>query len=771
MGTVYLARHMLLGHEVAIKVLQREISASPVLVHRFFLEAKAVAMLRDPGLTQLHDYGHTKDGRAYFVMEYLEGETLLQRLRRGVTFSEQEVLCIAVQVARTLAIVHNHGVVHRDLKPDNIFIVSDPSVDGGERVKVLDFGVAKLNALTRGMDELTRATELLGTPLYMAPEQWQGAARVDARVDTYSLGCIMYCCLCGRPPFARGTIGEMCAAHLLEVPASLDVHRPGISPAINKLVLQCLEKEPERRPATMPAVAMRLHACMRAISVHRRGAAEPVAVQRQQAPSKAGVRRETTRIEVANATLVDPPEKDAAATVERPSVWSALAAGDNHRDEGERSNDTKTAPRKKQRATVKIPVASPPHGAASELPDATTRNRAFHALRATTVMEGSATDVLTRAFDAPPDGDGVVADTHTREVRVPTCDVAPSSVAPSSAAPSSAAPSSAAPSSVTPSVIIQHSARPPGNTGDAADAPVDTSGFGPSATPTSEVPTSEVPAEPAAVGYQATALASGPFLAIAVGDDGNRDDGVTMALGDADGARPTNTDISDEDVPTAVDGWADGGHGDDACHVPPSLRGARPGGPHDLIPHMISVRVPFSHRLRALRSEESIRRGVAGFTVSLLLMGVVSISWRATVPRSASEHHDVRKGRRSGDDIVVELRLGALERTSAEMVRGVDTSLRVERSSDGAATASDDDAEDAAPAPAKPSPPRAVRRGDKPNTKNMARRKKYLYWRARAGKANEQELHMLKGICMDDGDRNCRDLAVKRLRALTKRRR
>ncbi|HHH11735.1 MAG TPA: hypothetical protein ENK23_06655, partial [Sorangium sp.] len=258
-GTVYLAHHTVLEHPVAIKMLRRDVSLQHNALRRFFLEAKAVAKLRDPGLAQLHDYGHTDDGHAYIVMEYLAGETLSARAQRQGTMSAADTLRIAASVARTLSVVHAQGVVHRDLKPDNVFIVTDPSAEGGERTKILDFGIAKLGTLNGIDPNLTHATELLGTPLYMAPEQWQGAIHVDARADIYALGCIMYRCLCGQAPFVGDTLGKVCAGHLIAPPEPLRSHRADISPAVETLVLRCLEKDANARPADMSEVAKRIH--------------------------------------------------------------------------------------------------------------------------------------------------------------------------------------------------------------------------------------------------------------------------------------------------------------------------------------------------------------------------------------------------------------------------------------------------------------------------------------------------------------------------------
>src|SRR5215470_15457012 len=144
MGAVYAGEHTLLGRKAAIKVLLPALSEEPVLVQRLFDEARAVALIADPGIVQIFDFGHHTDGSAFIVMELLEGETVDQRLCRLGRFAPQDTLRLLRQVCTSLSAAHAKGIIHRDIKPENIFIVSDPVVPRGERTKLLDFGVAKL---------------------------------------------------------------------------------------------------------------------------------------------------------------------------------------------------------------------------------------------------------------------------------------------------------------------------------------------------------------------------------------------------------------------------------------------------------------------------------------------------------------------------------------------------------------------------------------------------------------------------------------------------
>src|SRR5262245_15591953 len=149
MGTVWLAEHVMLGRRAAIKLLHPMYSARPDIVTRFFNEARAATAISDPGIVQIFDFGQHVDGTAYIAMELLEGEPLEQRLRRLGRLPVPDALRIMRQVASTLGVAHGRGIVHRDLKPENIFLVRDPEVIGGERAKVLDFGIAKLTGDSR----------------------------------------------------------------------------------------------------------------------------------------------------------------------------------------------------------------------------------------------------------------------------------------------------------------------------------------------------------------------------------------------------------------------------------------------------------------------------------------------------------------------------------------------------------------------------------------------------------------------------------------------
>jgi serine/threonine-protein kinase len=260
MGAVYLAEHVSLGRAAAIKVLHAELSSRPEVVTRFFNEARAATAISDPGIVQIFDFGHHTDGSAYIVMELLDGDPLDRRLERDGALSLTSALRLLRQVASTLGAAHARGIVHRDLKPENIFVVRDAEVIGGERAKVLDFGIAKLAGVQAGIK--TQTSAVMGTPMYMSPEQCRGAGQVDQRSDIYSLGCVLFALVVGRPPFDAEGVGELIAMHLREpapVPSSM---RAGIPPALDQIILRCLAKDPATRFQTAAELAMAIGALL-----------------------------------------------------------------------------------------------------------------------------------------------------------------------------------------------------------------------------------------------------------------------------------------------------------------------------------------------------------------------------------------------------------------------------------------------------------------------------------------------------------------------------
>jgi hypothetical protein len=252
MGRVFAAEHVLLGRRAAIKTLLPTLAVHPEIVERFFMEARATSSIQDPGVIQIYDFGYHVDGTAYIVMELLEGESLAARLERAGRLAVAEAIRIARQLAGSLASAHGKGIVHRDLKPENIYLIMDREAQGGERPKLLDFGICKV--VGPKDPSLTQLGTTFGTPAYMSPEQCRGARDLDQRSDIYALGCLLFHMLAGRPPFVSDAAGEFLAAHLRDEPPPPSKFVPGLAPAIDQLVLRCLAKSPDDRYATMMAL-------------------------------------------------------------------------------------------------------------------------------------------------------------------------------------------------------------------------------------------------------------------------------------------------------------------------------------------------------------------------------------------------------------------------------------------------------------------------------------------------------------------------------------
>jgi eukaryotic-like serine/threonine-protein kinase len=249
MGVVYLARHVMLDRPAAIKVLRADMSHNRDIVTRFFNEARAATAIRHPGIVEIYDFGYLPDESAYIVMEYLDGESLSQRLLRMGRLPVGYAVAVTRQIASALQAAHAAQIIHRDLKPENVIILPDAEQACGDRIKLLDFGIAKL-AATSAERSQTRTGEVIGTPTFMSPEQCRGAGKVDARSDLYSLGCLLYVLLCGRPPFEAEGAGDIIAHHLYFPPEPPSKHEPSIPVGVEQLILWLLQKEPAARPST-----------------------------------------------------------------------------------------------------------------------------------------------------------------------------------------------------------------------------------------------------------------------------------------------------------------------------------------------------------------------------------------------------------------------------------------------------------------------------------------------------------------------------------------
>ncbi len=249
MGAVYEGFHDAVERHVAIKVLRPEFVNNQDFVTRFFNEAKAANRIGHPSIVQIFDCGRLTDGTSYIVMELLHGETVGLRMRRsGGRLPLLTALQIVRQVANALAAAHAKNIVHRDLKPDNIMLVPDPAVPGGERVKLLDFGIAKLRDPNLRKN-LTKGDSLLGTPAYMSPEQCKGGVEVTDRADVYSLGVILYRLLAARLPFLATGGGELLGMHQFQEPTPLSEVAGYVPQSVMSLIEAMMRKDPAARPS------------------------------------------------------------------------------------------------------------------------------------------------------------------------------------------------------------------------------------------------------------------------------------------------------------------------------------------------------------------------------------------------------------------------------------------------------------------------------------------------------------------------------------------
>lgn len=247
MGAVYEGIQQPIGRRVAIKVLHPDYASNQEIAKRFFNEARAANLIAHPSIVQISDFGQMPNGAPYLVMEFLEGETLADRLERsGGRLPEELALHIIWQVASALEVAHARGIVHRDLKPSNVMLIPDSVMPSGERVKVVDLGIAKLEGLVTA-SRPTRSGSVLGTPLYMAPEQCKGANQVDGKADVYSLGVMLFELLSGQPPFVASSDLALLNMHVSKPPPSLLQRVPDVSGEVADLVECMLRKKPAER--------------------------------------------------------------------------------------------------------------------------------------------------------------------------------------------------------------------------------------------------------------------------------------------------------------------------------------------------------------------------------------------------------------------------------------------------------------------------------------------------------------------------------------------
>jgi serine/threonine-protein kinase len=260
MGSVYLAEHVVIEKKFALKVLALELARRSDLVARFLQEARSASRIGHENVIDISDFGQTADGLVYIAMEFLDGKDLGEIVRSSGAMEWPQAREIVLQICRALRAAHDKGIVHRDMKPENIFLVQRENQP--HFVKILDFGIAKVMGLDPNGPRLTRTGMIFGTPEYMAPEQAEGKD-TDHRADIYAVGCILYHLITGQTPFIAESFMTMLTKHLMEDPVPPSMRRPdlGISPEMDALVLKALEKDRDKRWQSMAELLEAVQVC------------------------------------------------------------------------------------------------------------------------------------------------------------------------------------------------------------------------------------------------------------------------------------------------------------------------------------------------------------------------------------------------------------------------------------------------------------------------------------------------------------------------------
>jgi serine/threonine protein kinase len=287
MGVVLSAYHVQLEQRVAVKLMLPHATASDEAVARFLREARAAARISSEHVARVFDVGALETGEPYMAMEYLEGSDIAQLLAQRSRLPVEEAIDYLLQACEALAEAHAVGIVHRDLKPSNLFLVS--RMDGRRFVKVLDFGISKMTGGSGPSSALSTVTSaLMGSPLYMSPEQMSSSKNVTASTDVWALGVVLYELVSGKPPFNGDTLPQVCARVMSEPPPPLSGRAPGLPPALYEVVDRCLEKEPTAR---YPSVAELARALEPLASANARQSVERIShiLNVRTVPSSAGV--------------------------------------------------------------------------------------------------------------------------------------------------------------------------------------------------------------------------------------------------------------------------------------------------------------------------------------------------------------------------------------------------------------------------------------------------------------------------------------------------
>ena len=335
MGAVYLARHILLGDRVAIKILPPEVRNNAEWLRRFRREGQAARRFRHVNAVTVYDLRTAGDGTIYMVMEYVEGQTLDAELKQRGRFTPAEAFEILEPIMSVLNTAHAMGVVHRDLKPENIMI-GKAGTNGEPQIKLLDLGIAKLREIagveSSGTTELTMAGQVLGTPYYMSPEQWgeisrDGNPEIDGRTDIYSLGLVAYQMISGERAYSAGTLHELRREHISVTPPPLDQKISGVPRGFSDAIDRAISKDRDDRQATAGDLAAQLREGLAGTITGTGGDGKSAGTPPDQraAPTHGSPGGVTTRSDVNAATIVTSDAIPTSPPVAAPPRSSAAA--------------------------------------------------------------------------------------------------------------------------------------------------------------------------------------------------------------------------------------------------------------------------------------------------------------------------------------------------------------------------------------------------------------------------------------------------------------
>lgn len=317
MGAVFLARHTLLGDQVAIKIMPSSISKTADYQRRFLREGKTARQFSHPNVVAVHDLRTTADGMFYMVLEYIDGKTLSDELKKRRRFSPKEAVEILTPIGEALSVAHSMGIIHRDLKPDNIMI--GKAKDGSSTIKLLDLGIAKV--ISADATALTATGQILGTPHYMSPEQWNGDD-IDGRADIYSLGIILYELVAGAKPFSGKTIQNLVYHHSVTMPPLLCNVVSNVSKEFSLTVERAILKESAKRPANCQELFNELREALKAevyfeedISQAQTLVGEKIDTKINSDDGKTKENPEVAQTKIVEATLVSQEAKENLGTL------------------------------------------------------------------------------------------------------------------------------------------------------------------------------------------------------------------------------------------------------------------------------------------------------------------------------------------------------------------------------------------------------------------------------------------------------------------------